>query len=345
MRSWLDTTRRLVGRRGAPRGDLGVALQGGGSHGAFTWGVLDRLLAAEAPAIAAASGASAGALNAVALAAGLLEGGPEGARDKLQALWRGVADATPSGWRSVMDFWAPALKMFSPYSFNPSSANPLREVLGDLIDFERLRAERPLALRIAATHVATGRARLFDEAEISLDAVLASTCLPWLQQAVVIGGDAYWDGGLSANPPVLALVEHTACRDLLLVSLVPEERLDLPVTAAAIGDRFGELAFTAPLVAELAALDRAKRMAGSGLTLDPLKRRYAALRLHRLTDAALADLPASTRLDPDWRFLTRLSAMGREAAERWLSGLAQPANENLASEEAVPAWTSSSSSS
>ncbi len=345
MRSWLETTRRLVGRRVGSRGDLAVALQGGGAHGAFTWGVLDRLLADEAPAIAAASGASAGALNAVALAAGLLDGGPTGARDKLHALWRAIADATPFGWRGVMDFWAPALRMFSPYNFNPGAANPLREVLGDLIDFERLRAERPLRLVISATHVASGRARLFDEAEISLDALLASTCLPWLQQAVVIDGDAYWDGGLSANPPVLALVDRMAVRDLLLVSLVPEERPDLPVTAAAIGDRFGELAFTAPLVAELAALERARRLAGSGITLDPLKRRYAALRLHRLTDPALADLPPSTRLDPDWRFLTRLSAMGREAAERWLAGLKPPANQNLEAEEAATAWTSSSSSS
>lgn len=345
MRSWLETTRRLVGRGPASRAGLAVALQGGGSHGAFTWGVLDRLLAHQGPAISAASGASAGALNAVALAAGLLEGGPEGARAMLQALWRGVADATPSGWRTMVDFWAPALKMFSPYGFNPHAGNPLREVLGDLIDFERLRAERPLNLVIAATHVATGRARLFDEADVTLDAVLASTCLPWLQQAVIIDGDAYWDGGLSANPPLLGLIDRTACRDLLLVTLVPEERLDLPVTAAAIGDRFGELAFTAPLVAELAALDRAKAMAGSGISLDPMKRRYAALRLHRLTDPDLADLSASSRLDADWRFLSRLSAMGHEAAECWLAGLVPPANENLEAEEAATAWTSSSSSS
>ena len=206
---------------------LNLALQGGGAHGAFTWGVLARLLEAGIR-IEGISGASAGALNAVVLAAGWLRGGAAGAAQALDELWREIgrlAQLSPlrAGGLTQMaaDF---AAQYLSPYQLNPLGANPLRAVLERLVDFERLRAADTPRLFIAATNVATGRARIFRNPELSVDAVLASTCLPQLHPAITIDGEPYWDGGFSANPPLIALVEGSRARDLVLVQINPMRR-------------------------------------------------------------------------------------------------------------------------
>ena len=210
---------------------LSLGLQGGGSFGAFTWGVLDRLLEEEALQFDMVSGASAGAVNAVVLAAGLAEGGPQAARRKLQRVWERVSLIGPLSGSSVAHAAAAALgspALASPYQFNPFGINPLRDILEDEVDFAHLRAASPTRLLIAATRVRDGRARLFRETELDVDHVLASACLPFMQQAVEIDGEAYWDGGYSANPPLRQLVLDTNARNILLVRLLPEAGIDVP---------------------------------------------------------------------------------------------------------------------
>ena len=224
---------------------IDLALQGGGSHGAFTWGVLDRLLDDASLEIAAISGTSAGAMNAVALAAGLMEGGREGAQRVLRRFWQRVAEASPfhhlennpfnallgshTPWmQALLAPWQQAAQLavspYSPYQLNPLNLNPLRDILDQTVDFERVRACHRTQLFIAATHVATGELRVFRQDELTADMVLASACLPLLFQAVEIGGEAYWDGGYAGNPTLMPLISETDADDLLLVPINPSRR-------------------------------------------------------------------------------------------------------------------------
>ena len=233
-----------------------LALQGGGSHGAFTWGVLDRLLQDDTLEFGGISGTSAGAMNAVAVAAGLMEGGREGARATLRRLWTRVGDLAPFNtapppspwappaamgplmpWASAwQDLWGAVLRSASPYVLNPLNLNPLRDILQDTVDFARVRRCHKMALFIAATRVRTGQLHLFRQDELTADMVLASACLPLLFQAVQVGGEPYWDGGYAGNPALLPLVADSASDDLLLVQINPEERSELPKAA---GDKIG----------------------------------------------------------------------------------------------------------
>ncbi len=269
-----------------------LALQGGGSHGAFTWGVLDRLLEEEDILLSGVSGTSAGAMNAVALAAGLMAGGREGARVALRKLWEQVArmgpwkslDSPPaegggpawptSPWlpagqswldawagpagtwaRDAQSWWSQTLgRTLSPYQLNPLNLNPLREMLESTIDFERVRHCDRTQLFIAATHVQTGHLRIFRQHELSVDVVMASACLPLLFQAVEIEGQAYWDGGFAGNPSLLPLITETPADDLLLVQINPRLRTQLPTSAADILDRMNEITFNASLLKELRTL-------------------------------------------------------------------------------------------
>jgi len=304
---------------------LALALQGGGSFGAFTWGVLDRLLEDEAVTFDVVSGASAGALNAVLLASGLLEGGRAGARATLDAFWGSVRQVEPVG---LLGFARPAaataLRLSAqvglPFSMNPSNFNPLRDLLAKAVDFDRLRAARPLRLLIAATRVRDGRLRLFREDEISLDAVLASACLPTFQRAVEIDGEAYWDGGLSANPPLRQLTRDTRARDVLLVQIMPEEHPGVPHLAADVLRRVSEIAFTAPLQRELEALaDLRDTCRGQTVWRSQPCEKLEQLRFHRIGAVDLvADLAEANALDTGWEFLTRLHDQGRTAADGWL---------------------------
>jgi NTE family protein len=299
---------------------ISLALQGGGAHGAFTWGVLDRLLEDGRFAPEGISGTSAGALNAVVLASGWLEGGPDGARASLGRLWRRIADLArlrPAGFSQMAADLATSL--LSPYYLNPFDLNPLRSIVEELVDFERLRAERAVQLFIAATNLRSGCGRIFRNGDLSSKAVLASACLPQLHQAVEIDGEAYWDGAFASNPPLLPLIRCCPARDLVLVQINPLESDRVPRTASEIRNRVGEIVFGRPLLEELSRLDEATRRAGPLAWLSSTGRRLARHRLHRIDGSALlAGLEPSTKVDPSWPLLEKLARLGRDAAVDWL---------------------------
>ena len=294
---------------------ISLALQGGGSHGAFTWGVLDRLLEDERIAIDGVSGASAGALNAAFLAHGLTVGGREGARRALARFWTSVANSAPSPLAESLVFLS---RFLSPPQLNPLNLNPLRDILVQQIDFARLPMECTLELFIAATHVKTGRARLFRTQEITADVLLASTCLPWIHRSVEIDGDAYWDGGLSANPPVRALLYGCEARDIVLVLLQPMQASTLPASADDIWSRLTEMGFSSALHAELEGIALAKGEAErSFLPLGRLERKLRRLRLHRIS--APEALSGHSRLNTRSVYMHALHDAGRQQAAAWLN--------------------------
>lgn len=327
------------------RQQIDLALQGGGSHGAFTWGVLDRLLQDDSLEIAGVSGTSAGAMNAVALAAGLMEGGRDGARECLGRFWRRVAQTSPfhalemgpaaalwgpdNPWLAAWTApWRQAVSLlgsqFSPYQLNPLNLNPLRDVLRETVDFDRVCGCNKTQLFIAATQVRTGALRTFRQHELSVDVVLASACLPLLFQAVEIDGEAYWDGGYAGNPTLLPLISESAAQDLLLVQINPSLRDEVPVSAEAILDRINEVTFNASLLKELRSIALLKQLiADEGRPghhyRNPLFARIDALKVHRVEGGqALAELGAGSKVQTQWPFLSMLFERGAEAADRWL---------------------------
>lgn len=307
---------------------ISMALQGGGAHGAFTWGVLDALLEDERIEFEGISGTSAGAINAVVLAHGLLEDGREGARAALNTFWEGVGSKSPPGFPSCgqgdAGRVAPATRMllhwsryFSPAQMNPFDINPLRDLLSAQIDFERLRTHSPLKLFVAATHANSGKLRLFETHELSADTLLASACLPTISRAIEIDGEPYWDGGFSANPAVFPLLYECEARDILLVLLAPLLHATTPHSAEDIRNRTLELAFNATFLREMRRYARA----GSTRSLLPgrLERRLQHTRFHVLqSDAHTGDLAAETRLLPNPPLLRMLRDRGREMALHWL---------------------------
>jgi NTE family protein len=309
--------------RAPQRRPLSLALQGGGSFGAFTWGVLDRLLAQDGITLDTVSGTSAGAVNAVVLANGLAEGGPAAARDRLQHFWRRVSDAAGlSGAARVAATSALELsaRVFSPYQFNPLGLNPLRDILVEEIDFERLRRCSPVRLLIAATRLRDGRPRLFREHEITLEAVLASASLPLLHHAVGIEGEWYWDGGYSANPPLRQLVIDSKAADIMVVQISPEEQDGVPRLPSQIARLVAQVTFNGPLRRDIEALDdlcalcREEKIFRSRLC-----RKLNRLRLHHIVaEHTVAGLHRASALNVDWAFLTKLKQAGGEAAEEWL---------------------------
>jgi NTE family protein len=328
----LRPSRRAGPGSSVPPPAIDLALQGGGSHGAFTWGVLDRLLEDDAIAFDGISGTSAGAMNAAVMATGLAEGGRAGARAALRAFWLDVADAgacfgslVPEGaeiwaqaWSQLWGrAWMQAVMPYtSPYTFAAFDWNPLRTVLERHVREDALR-QAPVQLFITATAVRTGQPRIFRREDLSLDALLASACLPRLFQAVVIDGEPYWDGGYSGNPALWPLIYETRSLDLMLVRINPLVHADLPDTAAEIDDRLNALTFNAGLVGELRAIHFVQQLVGQG-RLDA--QQYKNLRLHMIgDDAHLSALGASSKLDTSRQHLQRLHAWGRTAADDWLA--------------------------
>lgn len=333
---------------------LDLALQGGGAHGAFTWGVLDRLLDEPRISCGAISGASAGAMNAVVTAHGLVEGGRAGAQKALWAFWKRISRAahrytpaanpfhayflpssigTPS-WATLGPWAAPAAiwstmaetftRTFSPYEFNPLNINPLLDLISDAVDFDRLRSDECVRLFVAATSVRTGALRVFRNAQLSAHAVMASACLPQLFQAVEIDGEAYWDGGYLGNPALLPLIAESKPEDLLIVQVNPPIRTERPRTAAGIAGRLNEITFNASLVKELrgvALLKRALEEEPPDHRFEhPLFNQVRALRLHRIAaEEAAFRLGTRSKLDPEWEFLIHLHRLGAQAAETWLA--------------------------
>ncbi|HXZ00705.1 MAG TPA: patatin-like phospholipase family protein [Stellaceae bacterium] len=308
---------------------VSLALQGGGSFGAFTWGVLDRLLERDDLAIDTVSGVSAGAVNAVLLASGLAEGGPAEARRRLERFWQRVSRAQRLG-RAASGTAALALelsmRMLSPYQLNPLGLNPLREILAAEIDFARLRETSPIRLLIGATRVKDGRLRLFRTEEITLEAVLASACLPQIQHAVAIEGEWYWDGGFSANPPLRQLVLDSLADDVVLVQITPEAQSGgAPVLLNDITRRVNQITFNGPLQREIEALADLCAVCGRERYFrSRLCRKLRRLRLHRIAaEDVVEGLQQASAMALDRRFLRRLREGGRQAAEDWATRLAQ----------------------
>jgi len=303
------------------RRPMSLALQGGGAHGAYTWGLLDRLSEDTSLDIAAISATSAGAMNAVAYASGLAKGGPEGARAELEALWRRVSESSaalgafgPAGFA-----FATALQsLASPYDLNPFNYNPLRRLVEDQIDFEAVRASG-LTLFISATNVESGKVRVFSKDEITADAVLASACLPQSFQAVEIDGTPYWDGGYMGNPSLFPLIYSGAPPDVLLVILNPLERPGTPKRAAEIQERLNEISFNASLIGELRAIAFVQRLIDDGMLKAPVMKKYRRLNVHAIRGGQdLIGYGLASKYDTRWRQLTELRDLGRTEADRWL---------------------------
>jgi NTE family protein len=313
---------------------INVALQGGGSHGAFSWGVLDRLLEDGRLDIAALSGTSAGAMNAVALADGYMRDGREGARQALDRFWRAVAlkgrfspvrrtpwDMVWGNWsveNSPGYLWFDAMsRLFSPYVANPLNQNPLREVVEENIDFDAVRGCDAIKLFISATNVETGQLRVFENAEITADAVMASACLPQIFQAVEIDGVPYWDGGYGGNPALYPFFYASHVEDVLLVQINPVERAGAPRSAREIQNRIDEITFNSGLLREFRSIAFVNQLIDAG-RLD--RDHYRSIRMHRIdADEAFRDLSASSKINAEWAFLEYLRDLGRTAADDWLT--------------------------
>jgi NTE family protein len=326
--------KKPLGSRKAEREPVLVdfALQGGGSHGAFTWGVLDRMLEEPWLKIEAISGTSAGAMNAAVLVSGHMQGGAEGARAALDAYWKRVADAAKfspiqrSPIDRMMNRWtldtSPGYlaldlmsRVVSPYALNPLGINPISSILAESIDFAQL-AEASIKLFITATNVHTGRGRVFRNKEITPDVLLASACLPTMFQAVEIDGEPYWDGGFVGNPTITPLVRESDAPDVILVQINPRERRETPRTAGDILNRLNEISFNASLMKEvrMIALLRQAVDPGSGEGA-----RWARMRTHRIMTDKLAEFGASSKLNAESAFLDVLKQEGRRSAEAFLA--------------------------
>ena len=313
---------------------INLALQGGGAHGAFTWGVLDALLEDGRITVEALTGTSAGAMNAAVYATGLASGGPEGARKAMLDFWRDVSldghisptarmllDVVMAPWKigaaagqSVMEA---SRNVFSPYELNPLDINPLRSVVEKHVNFKLLRESDGPNLFIAATRVHSGKLRIFKRHELNADMLMASAALPYLFRAVDVGGEPYWDGGFMGNPALFPLFNSSQGPDIVLVQINPIEREDTPDNAIDIMERVNEITFNAPLLGELRAIDFVSRMLADG-TLKGTH--HKAIRMHRIeAQDKLNAFGTASKLKADWAFFTKLFEIGREAAQHFLT--------------------------
>jgi NTE family protein len=323
------TSTRTTSRRKPVLVDL--ALQGGGAHGAFTWGVLDRLLEEDWIQFDGISGTSAGAMNAAVMASGFAHGHADGARAALEDFWKAVSDAGQMSpmkrgplevltgqWTldySPMFLAAEmASRVFSPYDLNPLDNNPLRPILAEMVDFGAL-ATSPIKLFITATNVRTGSGRVFRNAEITPEVLLASACLPTMFRAVEIDGESYWDGGYSGNPTMTPLVRECDSEDTILVQINPVERPDIPRSARDIMSRLNEVSFNAPLLKELRMISLLRQASDPG-TGEGAK--WAHMRIHRIATDRVTELKSSSKMITEWRFLCGLRDEGRRTANLFL---------------------------
>lgn len=315
---------------------INLALQGGGAHGAFTAGVLDRLLEDDGIAMEGATGASAGAVNGVLLAYGLLKGGNDGAREMLNEFWDQVSTTSlfvRQGWgplgagfmgmepatvatRAMLDMF----RFTSPYQLNPFDLNPLRDLLDGMIDFDALRARSPVKLFLAATHVRTGKLRIFRDSGLTRDVLLASACLPHLHHAIEIDGEYYWDGAFSGNPPVYPLIHDCRQEDVLIVMLYPLERDRVPHGSREISERLVELSTNATFLREMGDIARRQQAALESRpgARDP-EQRISRLKFHLIeAEEVLSSLEHPSRYNTDAAFISMLWQEGRRRADAWL---------------------------
>jgi NTE family protein len=314
------------------RKKINLALQGGGAHGAFGWGVMDKFLEDGRLEIEGISGTSAGSMNAVVYAYGKLKG-DDGARQALHDFWKAISD---SGQRFQMPKlpWDMGLhtenpfqtlaksmmSLFSPYQLNPMNYNPLREVLERQVDFEELNKHQDVTkLFICATNVRTGKVKIFDTRQVTPDVILASACLPQVFQAVEIDGEHYWDGGYMGNPVLYPLFYYTDSRDVVILHINPIERPGPPRTAGDIANRLNEITFNSSLIKELRAVAFVQKLLDDGWIKDEFRDRLKYVLIHSVrADQAMSDLNAASKMNSDWRFITMLRDRGRELAGQWL---------------------------
>ena len=319
---------------------INLALQGGGSHGAFTWGVLDRLLEEPSLRIDSISGTSAGAMNAVALADGYTScesqdhaEASQNARTRLEVFWRAVSNSaknsivrrTPlnqfiGNW-SLEHSWGyhfseSISRLFSPYQINPLNINPLKDILDSVIDFDTVNRCSGIKLFISATNVHTGRVKVFDSNKLSADIVMASACLPQLFQAVEIDGVPYWDGGYMGNPSLFPFRDHTNTADIVVVQINPIERIGTPRTPVEIQNRLNEINFNSSLLKELRSINFVTRLIDEG-KLDETQYRREYIHIIE-NQKELIPLGASSKLNAEWDFLQHLRDIGRDTAQKWL---------------------------
>ena len=309
-----------------------LALQGGGAHGAFTWGVLDRLLEESWLRVDGISGTSAGAMNAAVMASGFTLGGVKGAKKALEEFWRRVSDASSFSplqrgpiemltgqWTLKHSPMYQAAEMmsriFSPYELNPANTHPLRDILAETVDFKALKTS-PIRLFITATNVRTGSGHVFRNAEITPEVLLASGCLPNLFQAVEIDGEAYWDGGYAGNPTITPLVRECESRDTILVQINPILRDEVPKSARDIINRLNEVSFNAPLLKEMRMIALLHQVADPGRGEGA---KWAQMRMHRIATDRVTELDSSSKKITEWRFLCGLRDEGRRTAEKFLA--------------------------
>ncbi len=325
---------KAEGRSVAHVKTVNLALQGGGSHGAFTWGVLDRMFEDGRIWVDALSGTSAGALNAVVAAQGMYDGGGAGARAELERFWRAVSKAGQSSpiKRGPFDrlqgswsldaspgyVWMDLLtRLASPYDLNPMNLNPLRDLVGGFVDFAKVRDCADMPIFVSATNVETGRVRVFQREEITLDAVMASACLPFMFQAVEIDGVPYWDGGYMGNPVLFPFIDHSPCADIVIVQINPVVRPGTPRKASEIMNRVNEITFNSSLLSELALIEFVDRLIDEG-RVDPGQ--FRKIRVHILSgQEKMLPLGASSKLNTEWAFLEHLRDLGRAAADAWIA--------------------------
>ena len=311
-----------------------LALQGGGAHGAFTWGVLHRLLEEPQLTIEGISATSAGAINAVVLAQGLTAGGREGAVQALGNFWHRVAELAQSiplqpSWYDRLTrnyaltnspsyvFLDMITRIFSPYQFNPFNYNPLKSIIEEIVEFGRLREHCAVKLFLCATNVRTGKVRIFTNEEISVEFVLASACLPLLHQAVEINGEFFWDGGYMGNPALFPLIYECHSADIIVVHINPTERPEIPRTAPEIIDRINEISFNSSLFREMRAIAFVTRLIEEKKIIDGTLKRML---IHAVeADDVMQKLGATTKYNVDWEFLLHMHEIGYARADRWLA--------------------------
>ncbi len=328
-------------KEGNGRKVINLALQGGGAHGAFTWGVLDALLEDDRVDIEGIAATSAGAMNAAVMAQGLNNGGVKAARKLLNEFWERVAQAgafyspvcgAASGWANMVAPWTESIEQslsygafemmtnfLSPYQFNPANLHPLRPILEDMLTIPQLRSDCSIKLCVSATAVRTGTGHIFYNADLSIDALLASAALPTMFQAVKIGKDYYWDGGYAGNPPLWPLFSRAVSRDILIVHVNPIVRDELPDRASSIDNRLNEITFNASLLDELRAISFVKRLIRENWLRDEYRDRMKDILIHAIrADRVLKDLSVASKFDTDWDFLTRLRDLGRAEGAAWV---------------------------
>ncbi|WP_099866796.1 patatin-like phospholipase family protein [Pararhizobium haloflavum] len=333
----VDLQSPAVGRGKSAVKTINLGLQGGGAHGAFSWGVLDGLLEDGRIAIEGVSGTSAGAMNAAVYAQGNMTGGADGAREALAAFWRDMSLAGDAfspvkqlPWEKLLgpysmdasltfNVFDNITRMFSPYEWNPFNFNPLRDIVDRSVDFEALHACASTKLFISATNVRTGKVKVFTNEDVTLDAIMASACLPFVYKAVEIDGEHYWDGGYMGNPAIFPFFYRCHSRDVMIVHVNPMVRDEVPMSAPDIMNRINEISFNSSLVRELRAIDFVGKLIDEEWLKDEYRDRLKKILVHSIrSDDALADLSVASKFDLGWGFLQDLRDRGREEARIWL---------------------------